>query len=327
LFILCKHNGKCSRIFRTEAEKSEHLLELSNSEDKLMKCDFCCQMYPEKNKARHFKIHHTNLIRCSYKHCSSHFCSEVEKQNHEALVHASTEKIKCIFCNLFYPARTMLLHLKIVHKPLVPSAFKCNFKCRRYFLTEAELNEHIASVHNYFMRQEVQCIYCNKMYSDKYTLHDHIENIHPVIKNRCRFRGCIQYFHSQNQADKHFEQQHLKIENNKKFECSKCNYRTARKDSLKIHISQVHGDSSFPCPKCSSCFRSSAALASHLAFTHKPPKACPHCNTSYSYCSLKKHLMQEKCKICHKVLLCVRSAKLHKKVCKLQTDPGTFDVL
>jgi hypothetical protein len=330
LFIACKHNGRCTKIFRTEAEKSEHILELKKNNEKLEECNFCDKLYVQKHKISHLKIYHKNdnLIGCGYSRCFSYFRSEKEKQNHEALVHASTKKSKCIFCNLFYPAHTMLFHFRSMHKSLIPSAFKCKLNCRCYFLTEADLNEHIASVHNnYFMRQEVQCIYCNKIYSDKYTLRGHIENIHPMVKIRCRFRGCIQYFHTQNKADTHFVQQHKKIVNNKKFQCLKCNFRSASKGDYKHHISQMHGDFSIPCPKCSKRFRSSATLDTHLAVTHKPPKACPHCNRSYSFASLKFHLKQEKCKRCNKVLLCVLTAKLHKRVCKLQTDPGTFDVL
>jgi hypothetical protein len=81
LFIVCKHNGKCSQIFRTEAEKSEHLLELKNN-GKLIKCDFCCVTYSRGAKAKHFKRHHKNenLIQCSYRLCTIRFRSEVEKQ-------------------------------------------------------------------------------------------------------------------------------------------------------------------------------------------------------------------------------------------------------
>jgi hypothetical protein len=58
LFIVCKHNGQCAEIFRTEAEKSEHILTLTNKKDKLIKCDFCCVMHRKSSKARHLKKFH-----------------------------------------------------------------------------------------------------------------------------------------------------------------------------------------------------------------------------------------------------------------------------
>jgi len=158
LFIVCKHNGRCSQIFQTEAEKSEHILELTHKKDKLLNCDFCCLMYFKADRTNHFKIHHKNekLIRCSYWHCSTRFGSEVEKQNHEALVHASTQKQKCIFCNLFFPTTTILHHYRSKHKTLFANALKCKFHCRRYFLTEADREEHIASAHKFLVRAEGQ---------------------------------------------------------------------------------------------------------------------------------------------------------------------------
>jgi hypothetical protein len=59
LFIICKHNGHCTEIFRTEAEKSEHILELTNKKDKLMICDFCCVMYRKRDR---YQITLKNII-------------------------------------------------------------------------------------------------------------------------------------------------------------------------------------------------------------------------------------------------------------------------
>jgi hypothetical protein len=321
LFILCKHNYKCNQIFRTEAEKSEHILGLKNKN--LKKCDFCNLWYQKTESENHFKRHHKNdnFIRCSYYKCSTRLRSEVEKQNHEALVHATTKMIKCIFCNLFFSEINMLRHFQTRHKSLLPSAFKCNVKCRKYFLTELELNEHKAIVHSkYFERRTFKCIYCNKIYLKTPLLRRHINLMHAEVKICCNYRFCFQYFHTQAQGDSHFEQKHQKIEEKKKFRCLKCNYRSSDKAACDRHMSQIHGDKSLPCLKCPKQFGSSAALKIHLRFAHKPLEVCPHCNKSYS--RMEMHLKQEKCKKCQKVLLCVYSAKLHKMACKLQTDPG-----
>jgi hypothetical protein len=317
LFIVCKHNGRCSQIFQTKAEKSEHILELMNKKDELINCDFCCLMYFKADRTNHFKIHHKNenLIQCSYWHCPTRFGSEVEKQNHEALVHALTQKQKCIFCNLFCPTTTILQHYQKKHKTLFANVFKCKFKCRRYFLTEKDCEEHIASAHKILMRAEAICLYCNKICIDKNVLDRHISQNHSVVKIICKFFQCGQYFHTQTEADEHFEQQHQKMEENKKYGCLKCNYRSANKHHFKDHISRMHGEKILPCPKCSKCFSSSVALKHHLKQAHSPPKVCPHCNNSYV--DIRMHLKQEKCKRCQKVLICVRVARLHKKLCKL----------
>jgi hypothetical protein len=318
LFIVCKHNGQCAEIFRTEAEKSEHILQLTREKRKQIKCNFCCVMYKKSLKARHFKIHHKNdnLIRCSYRCCSTHFRSEVEKQNHEALVHASTKKHKCIFCDNFFAEGNISRHYQTQHKTLFANAFKCKFKCKKYFLTEADRDEHIASAHMTLclIRAEVMCLYCNKICADKGVLNKHINRIHLAAKILCKFFGCGQYFHTQTEADEHFEQQHQKIEDSKKYHCSKCNYRSAHQQNFKYHISRIHKDKILPCPKCSKCFSSSFTLKVHIKRTHSPRKVCPYCNKSIL--NIRMHLKQEKCKRCQKVLLCLRVALLHKKLCK-----------
>jgi len=156
LFIVCKHNGRCAEFFRTEAEKSEHILKLTNINDQLIKCNFCCLMYNKSGKVHHLKRHHKNLIQCSYRQCTIRFHSEVEKQNHEALMHAATKKDKCIFCNLFFSEVHILNHYRMKHKTLLANAFMCKFHCRRYFLTEADREEHIASAHKFLVRAEGQ---------------------------------------------------------------------------------------------------------------------------------------------------------------------------
>jgi hypothetical protein len=325
LFILCKHNRMCTEIFQTEAEKSEHILGLKNKN--LKKCDFCNLWYHKNQIEFHLKRHHKNdnFIRCSYFYCSTRFRSEVEKQNHEALVHATTKMIKCIFCNLFFCEINMLRHFQTRHKSLIPFAFKCNVKCRKYFLTELELNEHKAIVHSkYFERCKFKCIYCNKIYLKTTLLRRHINSMHAEVKICCNYHFCFQYFHTQAQANFHFEQHHQKIEDKKKFRCLKCNYRSSEKANCDRHVSQIHGDKSLPCSKCQKLFGSSAALKIHLRFAHKPPKVCPHCNKRYS--RIEVHLKEEKCKICQKDLLCINSAQLHKEVCKFQTEPGSLDV-
>jgi KRAB domain-containing zinc finger protein len=317
LFIICKHNGQCAEIFRTEAEKSEHIREVTNKRGKLIKCDFCCEMYCKSLTSNHFKIHHKydNLIRCSYLHCSTHFRSEVEKQNHEALVHASTKKDKCIFCNLFFSESGILYHYQTIHKTLFANAFKCKFHCRKYFLTEADREEHIASAHKRPMRTEAKCLYCNKICIDKDALSCHIRRNHSAIKITCKFYNCRQYYHTQTEADEHFEQKHQKIELKKKYYCTKCSFRSANKSKVKYHISRMHKDKILLCPKCFKCFSSSRTLKAHVKQTHSPPKVCPHCNKSYLH--IRMHLKQEKCKKCQTVLLCIQVAQLHKKLCKL----------
>jgi rubrerythrin len=204
-------------------------------------------------------------------------------------VHASTKKHKCIFCNLFLHENRILQHYRIKHKSLFANAFKCKFYCRKYFLTEADREEHIASAHKIcLMRSEAKCLYCNKIYIGKHVLKYHITQYHSAVKIRCKFIKCGQFFHTETEADEHFKQQHQKMEENKKYRCLKCPYRSADPNSLKIHIYRIHEEKILPCPKCSRCFSSSLTFKYHVKRGHSPPKVCPHCKKIFLYFS--RHL-------------------------------------
>jgi len=160
-------------------------------------------------------------------------------------------------------------------------------------------------------------LYCNKVCIDKNNLSEHITKHHLQVKIRCKFVNCGQYFHTQTEAEKHFEQQHQKIEENKKYCCLKCNFRSASKYRVKYHHYRMHGDKILLCSKCSRCFSSSFTLKEHQKRVHSPLQVnvCPHCNKSML--NIRRHLKQEKCKSCQKILLCVGVARLHKRLCKL----------
>jgi hypothetical protein len=208
-------------------------------------------------------------------------------------VHASTKKDKCIFCFKFFHEGSLSHHYRRKHKTLFANAYKCKFHCRRYFLTEADCEEHTASAHTEcLIRAEAMCLYCNKICIDKRVMQQHINKCHSAVKILCKFFHCGQYFHTQTEADKHFEQQHQKMEENKKYCCLKCNYRSVYQKNFTFHISRMHGDKILLCTKCSRCFSSSVTLKVHIKQAHSPQKICPHCNITHSNISM--HLKQEK---------------------------------
>jgi hypothetical protein len=316
-FSECKHKGWCTKIFRTDEEKTEHVLKDHKTEKK---CNFCHRKYPSKLASLHMSVYHSNLnlLRCKYYNCGFYFRSDVEKLKHQELFHvAGDRQIKCIFCGVYLLPNSLRRHLKNIHKSQLPNAFKCTFHCFRYFLTKEELNEHIASFHKkaVIMRQEYKCIYCNQTYPHKSGVHNHITRCHQDIKIRCKFYGCGQYFHTQTKYKAHLEQVHRKVEEEKRFQCSECNFRTEFKNNFEVHWLKVHEAGNIPCPKCKKCFNSSVALKSHLSRTHTDPELCEHCHTKFVH--LRNHQERSKCKNCQLDIMCIQSALLHSKVCKL----------
>lgn len=314
-FVECRYDGRCCKIFLTDEEKMEHV----RSEHRPRKsCKFCQRLYDPKCFFSHMKRYHENdnLVRCSYHYCGTYFRSEEEKRKHEQRIHPLEDnKHKCIFCDMIFLNSSMRQHVKSIHSVQMQSAFSCTSSCGRYFFTKLERDEHVASVHKRaaLVRTEVECIYCNKNVCTR-ALHTHIKNCHSDVRIRCGILGCSQqYFHTRTQLDAHFEQVHRIEEEEKKFQCSKCAFKSADKLQLKKHIGKMHADGNIPCPKCAKYFGSLLALKYHLSFAHANLKPCKHCNGKYVH--LRQHQTQTKCKKCLQVLMCKQSAYLHKNMC------------
>jgi hypothetical protein len=186
-FVQCKFNGECAQVFLKEEQRMEHMLRDHKLAAK-KKCDFCDNYITLLSMNFHIRQYHKkdNLVRCSYRGCSAYFRSEEEKQKHEELKHGAANKEKCIICGLVVSHKYMKVHLRVVHKDQLPSAFKCTFSCSAYFRTESERNKHNDSFHQCVVRKEVKCIYCNKLCVDKRVLAKHVEKCRPAIKLKYR---------------------------------------------------------------------------------------------------------------------------------------------
>jgi len=314
-FSECKHKGWCTKIFQTDEEKNEHVLKDHNS---IKKCKFCHVKYVSKKASVHMSLYHSNLnlIRCNYRVCNNYFRSNEEKLKHQELEHLAGERhIRCIYCGVLVLKESIRRHFKNKHKSQLKNAFKCTFHCIMYFLTKEELDHHMGSFHKapVLVRQEFKCIYCKQTYPHKQGLHSHITRCHEDIKIRCKFYGCAQYFRTQKKYKAHLEEVHRKVEEEKRFQCSECSFRTDFKNNFETHWLKVHEACNLPCPKCEKHFNSSVALKSHLERSHAEPILCEHCHTKFVH--IRNHQQQSKCNNCQLDLMCIQSALLHSKVC------------
>lgn len=251
--------------------------------------------HDSKNSRWHMRTFHKDLFRCSYRLCGTYFRSQLEKQKHQKLVHATKNKQKCVYCGLFVGKQFYKIHLDKIHKS---RKIKCK-KVKKVALA----------------RQDFECIYCNKVCSDKRLLSYHVRDVHSDIKIQCKFFKCARFFLTETDCQAHFEQVHRKIEDEKLFRCSKCDYRSGNLRSFKGHVADKHGAKNIPCPKCAKFFGSAKALRDHLK-SHLKPEICQHCNVECASKHLRSHQSQSKCKKCQQLLLCLRSAMLHRKMCK-----------
>jgi len=268
ILIVCKYKGICNKFFHSKEEKAEHMKQVHEGANKT-KCPFCSLFFISLDL--HIGIHHKDkhFFSCSFSNCSKPFFSEEALRTHEMRKHKNKgPKLQtwCIFCYKYVLKLSSYWHLRNNHQSQLASAFKCNYyNCSQYFLTKAELDNHVKTTH--LKLQPVKCIYCNKVVQLK-LLYMHVLNRHSDIRIKCPIYGCTNFFLSQLECDRHFSQQHQEDENNKKFQCDKCNFSTALSGDLKRHTADMHGSSKIKCEKCPKVLCSLNMLRIHMRRVH-----------------------------------------------------------
>ncbi|KAG2375189.1 hypothetical protein C9374_010193 [Naegleria lovaniensis] len=113
----------------------------------------------------------------------------------------------------------------------------CGFpSCGKTFSFRHELLEHIKTKHS--PKQSV-CTICNKEFKDLQALQAHLRTIHKNEKKvfRCHFEDCNKCYTNKRNLDDHIKTTHLKT---KQFKCDICQRVLKHKASLRRHYKNVH---------------------------------------------------------------------------------------
>jgi len=314
--IQCKYTNKCAVIFKNRTELDEHVKkEHEQSEENKRKCVYCTKWIIKRDIWKHVIIHHkSKIIKCDYR-CSTFFTSEEEKRKHELDVHETgMNRRNCVFCRKKIISSKFTAHMQRFHKP---EAIKCNFKvnCPAYFFSEEEKQEHILTVHKIAkFRALMKCIYCKAFFAHNMALKEHIKIRHTDIMIKCKYFRCMQFFHTQKDHEKHYQQEHAAKEENKIFKCNLCKYKSGERRHLKHHVAQKHGTKNLKCPKCPKYFKSNFAFQNHLSRTHIEAIVCVYCKLAVKV--IGEHQKRDICIFCNELNLCATFRKKHSKTCK-----------
>ena len=109
------------------------------------------------------------------------------------------------------------------------------------------------------------------------------------IKARCNIDDCNVVLCSKNSLKLHQTSQHNIGE---KFQCDQCDYQTAYKDALNIHVGTVHENVRYQCEQCDYRATQKSALNIHIRAQHEGVKfTCDMCGKLFrQYSSLIKHI-------------------------------------
>jgi len=314
--IQCKYTNKCAVIFKNRTELDEHVKkEHEQSEENKTKCVYCKKWIKKRQVLSHVNIHHkSEIIKCDHR-CKAFFTCEEEKRKHTQKVHESGDNLfTCVYCRKKVLCSKRTRHMNTFHLKV---AIRCNFNklCTIYFFDEKERQKHILQVHKIAkFREMLKCIYCKAFFAGNVALKEHIKTRHADVMMKCKYFRCMQFFLTEKDHEKHYQQEHAAKEENKIFKCIFCKYKSDTRQYLKHHVAQKHGTKNLKCPKCPSCFKSNFAFQNHLSRTHIKAIICVYCKLAVK--GIGEHQKRDICIFCNKLNLCSTLRIKHKKTCK-----------
>ena len=141
-----------------------------------------------------------------------------------------------------------------------------------------------------------QCLICEKSFSKKYHLKEHVSSVHEQLKpHSCSI--CGKSFSVEKDLKRHILVVH---EKQKLFQCSICDYKTGLRGNMKIHIDGVHegldvetiylGDKDLKCKNCDFKTGLHGNLWKHIREVHdgKQNWDCEICKVSFEKESIFK---------------------------------------
>ncbi|XP_055388160.1 transcription factor grauzone-like [Condylostylus longicornis] len=192
----------------------------------------------------------------------------------------------------------------------------CNLEQKNF----SNLKKHCTMEH----KQKGFVVCCGKKYFKRFLLVDHIEKHLNPESYKCS--SCEKSFTSRWTLRDHIQFIHKNVENNILFKCSQCEKSFTNKN-LKLRHELFHipeEERKFRCISCGKAFPSKATLDCHVRIEHEKRYAgiCDICGKSYkSKADLKRHLWERhegddkaklQCKLCNSEFLSRYTYQLHK---------------
>jgi len=296
---------KCSHFVKKLDDLEKHKKEAHQRVEKhqqIEECLYCRETFCDNYLAIHIKrAHAAEALRCKYRHCSSYFKSENDRQKHYEEKH--TGKYKCAHCEYNCSRKdTLENHLQSHH---LSTYFKCPH-CPEMLRSKPNLKNHV----NYYHKPKEKCPHCNETRS---SLDEHI------VTADCP--ACSQPFRCRKLLFDH------KLKCKKVHECRDCGKLFKYTRDLKCHIFRRHQSGKkwkgFKCKFCSKFYVDKISYKCHQLSEHvsKLKFNCDLCpQRFFMRDKISRHMVVVhdfggvKCKLCHKNFYNEHELSLHLKI-------------
>ena len=212
--------GLCNKSYTSEISLKRHIESVHSNHNREIKCQHCEKTFTRvDNLSRHEReIHKVSSFNLSFttkyhrpwkcEICVREFLRKEHLEIHISSVHETAsenveEPFSCKICNLKCSNLTNLRRHRDTHDEH-KAKIKCA-QCRKSFISEENLNEHIKMKHTL---PEVKCKECGLKMKNKWTLSRHMKSTHEENKEVNKCGSCGKTFGRKDNLMKHIQHYH-----------------------------------------------------------------------------------------------------------------------
>lgn len=270
-----------TEVHSLKVETNQKLKNNVPTEDQLIKdyafmnCDLCSFQFESFAQAkRHYSSQHnvSGYLFC----CKRKYRNRIKLLDH-VKTHSKPDEFKCKQCDKVLKSSTSLnSHFMNCHSYNKPfECDHCGIRFSKKFQMTAHMKIHALSVYEY------PCQYCSKTFNTPYRLTAHNLS-HEKSKYVCEI--CSKKLQSKFSLAFHVRTVHIKVENEDRIKCEKCNHFLKNLESYKKHMRR-HKESEQDniCPYCNKNKPNVDALRKHIKFVHESIKnlKCHFCEKRF----------------------------------------------